>query len=134
MMRRSSRHTIAEQNGGGIGKIEWRVNGVTLGVESRGLERLAGGYGVIAGRVASGGDGEANVVAGARREPDRGRRLQRTGPDRLRPGAGDPEVGRREERDPAKAARAGGRGERLLRQPPEAVLCGAGRARRWATR
>lgn len=36
---------ITEQNGGGIGRIEWRVNGVTLGVESRGLERLpeAGG-------------------------------------------------------------------------------------------
>ncbi|WP_334403190.1 caspase family protein [Bradyrhizobium sp. AZCC 2289] len=34
---------IAEQNGGGIGKIEWRVNGVTLGIESRGLERLPEG-------------------------------------------------------------------------------------------
>ena len=26
--------------GGGIGRVEWRVNGVTLGLESRGLERL----------------------------------------------------------------------------------------------
>jgi WD40 repeat protein len=32
--------SIAEQNGGGIGRIEWRVNGITLGVDSRGLERL----------------------------------------------------------------------------------------------
>jgi hypothetical protein len=31
--------TIADQ-GGGIGKVEWRVNGVTLGLESRGLERI----------------------------------------------------------------------------------------------
>lgn len=34
---------IAEQNGGGIGRIEWRVNGVTLGVESRGVQRLPDG-------------------------------------------------------------------------------------------
>jgi WD40 repeat protein len=27
--------------GGGIGKIEWRVNGITLGVEARGFDRLA---------------------------------------------------------------------------------------------
>jgi hypothetical protein len=27
--------------GGGIGKIEWRVNGITLGVETRGFDRLA---------------------------------------------------------------------------------------------
>jgi uncharacterized caspase-like protein len=33
--------TIADQ-GGGIGKVEWRVNGVTLGLESRGLERIEG--------------------------------------------------------------------------------------------
>jgi WD40 repeat protein/uncharacterized caspase-like protein len=31
--------TIADQ-GGGIGKVEWRVNGITLGLESRGLDRL----------------------------------------------------------------------------------------------
>jgi hypothetical protein len=31
--------TIADQ-GGGIGKVEWRINGITLGLESRGLERL----------------------------------------------------------------------------------------------
>ena len=31
--------TISDQ-GGGIGKIEWRVNRVTLGVEERGLDRL----------------------------------------------------------------------------------------------
>lgn len=31
--------TIVDQ-GGGVGKIEWRVNGVTLGLESRGLGRL----------------------------------------------------------------------------------------------
>ena len=31
--------SIADQ-GGGIGKLEWRVNGITLGVESRGLDRL----------------------------------------------------------------------------------------------
>jgi uncharacterized caspase-like protein len=30
---------VAEQ-GGGIGKVEWRVNGLTLGVEERGLARL----------------------------------------------------------------------------------------------
>jgi uncharacterized caspase-like protein len=30
---------VADQ-GGGIGKVEWRVNGVTLGLESRGLDRL----------------------------------------------------------------------------------------------
>lgn len=35
--------SIVEQNGGGIGKIEWRVNGVTLGVEARGMERLPEG-------------------------------------------------------------------------------------------
>jgi hypothetical protein len=33
---------IAEQ-GGGIGKIEWRVNGLTLGVEERGLGRVQWG-------------------------------------------------------------------------------------------
>jgi Bacterial Ig domain/Caspase domain len=33
--------TIADQ-GGGIGKVEWRVNGVTLGLETRGLERIEG--------------------------------------------------------------------------------------------
>lgn len=27
--------------GGGIGKIEWRVNGITLGIETRGFDRLA---------------------------------------------------------------------------------------------
>jgi WD40 repeat protein len=31
--------TVADQ-GGGVGKVEWRVNGVTLGLESRGLDRL----------------------------------------------------------------------------------------------
>lgn len=43
---------VAEQNGGGIGKIEWRVNGVTLGVESRGLERLpeSSGFSPVASR------------------------------------------------------------------------------------
>src|SRR5262249_14339679 len=30
--------TVTDQ-GGGIGKIEWRVNGVTLGVDARGLKR-----------------------------------------------------------------------------------------------
>jgi uncharacterized caspase-like protein len=30
---------IADQ-GGGIGKVEWRVNGVTLGIETRGLDRI----------------------------------------------------------------------------------------------
>ena len=29
--------------GGGIGKVEWRINGVTLGVETRGLERIESG-------------------------------------------------------------------------------------------
>jgi WD40 repeat protein len=28
-------------SGGGIGKIEWRVNGVTLGIDTRGFDRLA---------------------------------------------------------------------------------------------
>jgi WD40 repeat protein/uncharacterized caspase-like protein len=42
--------TIADQ-GGGIGKVEWRVNGVTLGLESRGLERLDAG---VSGSSASG--------------------------------------------------------------------------------
>ena len=36
--------------GGGVGKIEWRVNGVTLGVEERGIKRIAAG---------AGGDGPA---------------------------------------------------------------------------
>ena len=31
--------TIADQ-GGGIGKVEWRVNGVTVGLEARGFERV----------------------------------------------------------------------------------------------
>jgi WD40 repeat protein/uncharacterized caspase-like protein len=31
--------TIADQ-GGGIGKVEWRVNDITLGIESRGFERV----------------------------------------------------------------------------------------------
>ena len=31
--------TLADQ-GGGIGRVEWRVNGVTLGLQSRGLERI----------------------------------------------------------------------------------------------
>ena len=34
---------IDEQNGGGIGKIEWRVNGVTLGIDARGMQRLPEG-------------------------------------------------------------------------------------------
>ena len=40
---------VADQ-GGGIGKVEWRVNGVTLGLESRGLERVEGAS-VAAGSV-----------------------------------------------------------------------------------
>jgi hypothetical protein len=40
--------TIADQ-GGGIGKVEWRVNGVTLWIESRGLERINAGGGIGAG-------------------------------------------------------------------------------------
>ncbi|MCK1389020.1 caspase family protein [Bradyrhizobium sp. 21] len=32
---------ITEQSDGGVGRIEWRINGVTLGVESRGIKRLA---------------------------------------------------------------------------------------------
>jgi WD40 repeat protein/uncharacterized caspase-like protein len=31
--------TISDQ-GGGIGKVEWRINGVTSGIETRGLERV----------------------------------------------------------------------------------------------
>lgn len=31
---------LADQ-GGGIGRVEWRVNGITLGVETRGFDRLA---------------------------------------------------------------------------------------------
>jgi WD40 repeat protein/uncharacterized caspase-like protein len=31
--------TVSDQ-GGGIGKVEWRVNGVTSGIETRGLERV----------------------------------------------------------------------------------------------
>jgi WD40 repeat protein len=33
---------LITDNGGGIGKIEWRVNGLTLGVEERGLGRVDG--------------------------------------------------------------------------------------------
>jgi uncharacterized caspase-like protein len=44
--------TIADQ-GGGIGKVEWRVNGVTLGVETRGLERIPAAS-VPAGGAATG--------------------------------------------------------------------------------
>jgi uncharacterized caspase-like protein len=44
--------TISEQGGGGIGRIEWRVNGVTLGVESRGLERLPEGAASVTSRPA----------------------------------------------------------------------------------
>jgi uncharacterized caspase-like protein len=33
---------IADQ-GGGVGRVEWRVNGVTLGLEERGLARVEGG-------------------------------------------------------------------------------------------
>jgi WD40 repeat protein/uncharacterized caspase-like protein len=32
--------TVSDQ-GGGVGKVEWRVNGVTLGIETRGLARVA---------------------------------------------------------------------------------------------
>jgi WD40 repeat protein/uncharacterized caspase-like protein len=32
--------------GGGIGRVEWRVNGVTLGVEARGFDRLGGNQAV----------------------------------------------------------------------------------------
>lgn len=40
--------------GGGIGRVEWRVNGVTLGIESRGLERLgAGSAGPTAGAAST---------------------------------------------------------------------------------
>ena len=41
--------SITDQ-GGGIGKIEWRVNGLTLGVETRGFDRLA-----VDAQVAEGG-------------------------------------------------------------------------------
>jgi WD40 repeat protein len=34
--------TVSDQ-GGGIGKVEWRVNGVTSGIETRGLERVEAG-------------------------------------------------------------------------------------------
>jgi WD40 repeat protein len=37
----SAEATIADQ-GGGVGKVEWRVNGVTLGLETRGLDRIEG--------------------------------------------------------------------------------------------
>jgi len=43
---------IADQ-GGGIGRIEWRVNGVTLGVEARGIKPLAPGVA---------GDGSASAA------------------------------------------------------------------------
>jgi WD40 repeat protein len=44
--------SVADQ-GGGIGKVEWRVNGVTLGLESRGLDRLdaSSGGGATSGRT-----------------------------------------------------------------------------------
>ena len=38
--------------GGGIGKLEWRVNGLTLGIDARGFDRLQGGSG--SGAVTSG--------------------------------------------------------------------------------
>lgn len=34
---------ILADQGGGVGKVEWRVNGVTLGVETRGWSRIDGG-------------------------------------------------------------------------------------------
>ena len=36
--------TLTDQ-GGGIGKVEWRVNGLTLGIDSRGFDRLQAGTG-----------------------------------------------------------------------------------------
>lgn len=32
---------VVKDQGGGVGKIEWRVNGVTLGIDARGFDRLA---------------------------------------------------------------------------------------------
>lgn len=43
--------TIADQ-GGGIGKVEWRVNGLTLGLEARGLDRLGAPAGSNGGAAA----------------------------------------------------------------------------------
>jgi WD40 repeat protein len=40
--------------GGGIGKIEWRVNGVTLGIDARGFDRLAVDAQVAANQGSSG--------------------------------------------------------------------------------
>lgn len=44
---------VVTDQGGGIGKVEWRVNGLTLGVVSRGFERidLSSGTGVGTGNV-----------------------------------------------------------------------------------
>ncbi|MCK1386641.1 WD40 repeat domain-containing protein, partial [Bradyrhizobium sp. 21] len=34
-------HATITDRGGGIGKVEWRVNGVTLGIEERGIKRMS---------------------------------------------------------------------------------------------
>src|SRR5262249_53084942 len=57
--------TISDQ-GGGIGKVEWRVNGTTLGLEERGLERLGAALGTVVTRKTlwlEPGDNRIEVVA-----------------------------------------------------------------------
>ena len=67
------------ERGGGIGRIEWRVNGVTIGVENapeRPLHCRRPAAAVV-----------ARPRAGRRRQRDRGRGLQRAEPRRLAPRA-----------------------------------------------
>jgi WD40 repeat protein/uncharacterized caspase-like protein len=55
--------SITEQ-GGGVGRIEWRVNGVTLGVETRGLARPAGNTTTVRRKLAlEPGDNRIEITA-----------------------------------------------------------------------
>jgi WD40 repeat protein len=54
--------TIADQ-GGGTGKVEWRVNGVTLGLESRGLDRVGQVHTVKRTLALEPGDNRIEIVA-----------------------------------------------------------------------
>ncbi len=89
--------------GGGVGRVEWRVNGVTLGVDERGLARTDTGT-LKLRRTLDLEEGE-NLI-----ELDR---LQQQKPDRLDAGASHSEIGRRRQ-DAAATVRARGRHQRLL--------------------
>jgi WD40 repeat protein len=59
--------------GGGIGKVEWRVNGVTLGIEERGIKRVSD-----QGEPAGGGNTPSTTFPAGQVSPARSIKISRT--------------------------------------------------------